>query len=77
MRWWPLFLLLAVPALAAGPSDMELQMQRAIAAEQQNQYLVMLLERAREEAQKTAAYWAEVWKALPPPTQVGENEGKK
>lgn len=69
-------LLLFAQAAYAAPSDVELLSQRAVAAEAQNQYLLMLLQRAQSEAEKTAVYWAEIWKALPQPQQIGEANGK-
>ena len=68
--------LAAVMLLAAGlaqaqqpqhpPSDLDLQSQRALAAEQQTQYLLMLLERQKAADQATAQWWADYVRGIVP-----------
>jgi hypothetical protein len=64
-RLLALCLLLLPAAALAAPTDLDLQTQRAAAAEQENRYLIMLLDRQKAVDEATAAWWAEVWKALP------------
>jgi hypothetical protein len=72
---WPLGALATPPNAMpnAVPNDLELETQRAAAAEAQNAYLIMLLQRQKAKDEATAAWWGEVWKALPvAPQQMGE-----
>jgi hypothetical protein len=43
---------------------LEIAQQRASAVEQQNIYLVMLLQHQQAIAEAVAAWWTEIWKAF-------------
>jgi hypothetical protein len=53
------------------PSDTEYDSQRFTLLNEQNKFLTMTILRDRAQAKETAAWWAEVWKALPDPNKVG------